>query len=1117
MKKLSFALVILLSLSLWAKAQSQGFFLDDWEPKSISITDYVDVSKPTASATAIVNIEAGNEISKVSKYVFGNNANVYMTQMVDQPQLLENIRNLSPNVIRFPGGNISNVFFWDMEPDQYYDDLPADLVDGADGSIDPAGYWTGKNTSGWTCSLDNYYNMLDSTGQTGIITVNYSYARYGLSDDPVAVAAKYAADWVRYDNGRTKYWEIGNENSGPWQAGYRINTETNKDGQPDTINGGLYGQHFVVFANAMKAAAAEIGHEIKIGAQLIQYESINGWNPTEDDWNELYFQAAGNAADFYIVHSYYTPYNQDSPVEVILNTPTSESKNMMDWMRETTLRAGVDIKPIALTEWNIFAVGSMQMVSHINGMHAAMNVGELIKNKYGQASRWDLANGWSDGNDHGMFNQGDEPGNVPQWNPRPDFYHLYYFQKYFGDRALVSQSTGKSDILSYASRFSSGQTAVVLANRGRTDEVVQLTFDDFTPGTRYYWYTIEGGDDSGDFSRKVFINGEGTEYDAGGPANYQTITARSATSEGGLKINAPALSITHVIIDEGSGVTNTPPIAAVSASKTSGEIALSVDFSAEGSSDPDGDSLEYIWDFGDGTSASGLSVAHTYYTAGNYTVTVNVFDGMDIDQASIEVSALATGATCEHATVNTLPMSQDGAGEHCWVVEGTINNVNSWGMWAVIINGEDFTNEYADQLPAKINGKYYIYVNAGESWSHVDIVGESIPGTTYSLTTSVVGQGTISPLGGDYDENTTLTLTATPVEGWEFVEWSGDISGTSNPTSITMDSDKSIAATFVQEPPTHAIDVTVSGKGTVVRNPDQVGYIEGDVVSLSASPAAGNIFNGWTGDISSNDNPLSVTVTKDISLTANFIEENAPTYSLSVLIDGPGTVDGIPSKIDSIPEGTIITLEAIPNAGAKFNGWSGDISGTTNPTTITMDADKEIFASFVEVGIPCTDAADVALSFAQDGAGTYCFKITEDIAYVNSWNMGSVTINYQDFTNTWSSTMPEKIDGAYYVYYEGNYPWSHFEASALKNAGELSKVEVKLYPNPFSETTMIQLQNPELVKSVELLDHTGRLVLVIDQSEITSNIYLGSNLETGLYFLNVRKDNSVKVYTIVKY
>jgi hypothetical protein len=77
--------------------------------------------------------------------------------------------------------------------------------------------------------------MLQQTGNKGMITVNYGYARYGTSDDPVAAAAHLAADWVRYDNGRTKYWEIGNENAGSWEADYRIDQSKNKDGQPEFI------------------------------------------------------------------------------------------------------------------------------------------------------------------------------------------------------------------------------------------------------------------------------------------------------------------------------------------------------------------------------------------------------------------------------------------------------------------------------------------------------------------------------------------------------------------------------------------------------------------------------------------------------------------------------------------------------------------------------------------------------------------------------------------------------------------------------------------------------------------------------------------------------------------
>jgi hypothetical protein len=60
------------------------------------------------------------------------------------------------------------------------------------------------------------------------------------------------------------------------------------------------------------------------------------------------------------------------------------------------------------------------MVSQVAGMHAILVLNELLKNKYGFAARWDLSNGWDNGNDHGLYNAGDEPDAV-KWNPRPAF------------------------------------------------------------------------------------------------------------------------------------------------------------------------------------------------------------------------------------------------------------------------------------------------------------------------------------------------------------------------------------------------------------------------------------------------------------------------------------------------------------------------------------------------------------------------------------------------------------------------------------------------------------------------------------------------------------------------
>jgi hypothetical protein len=298
----------------------------------------------------------------------------------------------------------------------------------------------------------------------------------------------------------------------------------------------------------MRKAATEVATQIKIGAQLVQVNPANSWNVVDKTWNSGLFSAAGDYADFYIVHDYYTSSGNETAAS-ILNSPVTESKLVMDWMKTTTTQGGVPLKPIALTEWNIFATGSKQMVSNIAGIHATMVLGELLKNQFGMASRWDLANSYSNGDDQGMFSQGDEPDNTTKWNPRPSFYHMYYFQKYFGDRMVNSTVTGSADVLSYASSFSSGEAGVVVVNKGTATQTVAINIANFDPGTRYYYYTFVGGTDNGEFSRQVFINGNGPSGASGGPSGYLSLSAYSATAQNGIKISAPPRSVVYLVAD----------------------------------------------------------------------------------------------------------------------------------------------------------------------------------------------------------------------------------------------------------------------------------------------------------------------------------------------------------------------------------------------------------------------------------------------------------------------------------------------------------------------------------------------------------------------------------------
>lgn len=530
-----------------ATANTIGFFMNEWAAKTFTAPATTDVAKPTAAATSFVTIDAGTVLTKIPATYNTHNANSWMTQMVTEVPLMTHLTNLKPNVIRFPGGSISDMYFWNKPFNAPPTDAPAQLLD-ANGVASVAGYWGGQTNDNWTISLNSYYTMLQQTGNQGMITVNYGYARYGTGTNPVSQAAHLAADWVRFDNGRTKYWEIGNECNGTWEAGYRINTANNKDGQPEIITGTLYGQHVKVFIDSMKKAAQEINKTIYIGSYMLEAQPAAWQTPTDQTWNAGLLPQVNSKTDFYIIHSYYTPYQTNATASQILATATDNTNAMMTFYKNSLTAAGNTIKPVALTEYNITSQGSKQQVSFVNGMHALITMAEAVKNNYGLTCRWDLSNSWDNGNDHGLFNSGNEPG-VAKWNPRPAFYYMYYFQKYMGDRMLKSTTLG--GVLAYASSFTSGEKAVVLINKSTNTETVNITLQNATAGAKFYWYTLTSGTDNGEFSAKVFVNGNGPTEPTGGPsANYTTIAASAANTAGGINVTVPARGVVYLVMDK---------------------------------------------------------------------------------------------------------------------------------------------------------------------------------------------------------------------------------------------------------------------------------------------------------------------------------------------------------------------------------------------------------------------------------------------------------------------------------------------------------------------------------------------------------------------------------------
>lgn len=554
MKQFLLLLCCISVISIWAQVP-QGVFIQNLPPKSLNISNYTEVPMPSQAATVTVKVSPLDTLAPVSPYLFGTNANQYVGNLNKEPLIVEYLQKLKPNIIRYPGGLHSDGFFWNVEWDWnlrnpegrtggWFKNLPNDLPDqiivsGKTETTRPDGYssWTpGKGY--WTYGVEDYYDLLQKTGAEGLITVNYGYARYGTGLTPVQTAAHLAAEWVRYDKGRTKFWEIGNENVAPWSSSYKIIKSQNKDGQAEILTPALYGQHCRVFIDSMRKAANELGVKIYIGIQ--------------NDPGVL--EGAGNAPDWMVDHTYYTNFQENSSIETILNSPFAETKKYADKVLAESARWKTELKPITMTEWNIFAEGSKQAASYINGMHLVLTLGEMIKNHYAMANRWNIANGWgTKGDDMGMFSAGDDPdGSTARWNPRAQFYYQYFFQKVFGNYLVASTASGRSGVYSYASVLDDGKIGLILVNSLRVDQVAQVEVPDWPNIQRFYQYSLTGGSDNGDFSLQVYVNGIGpSATKIGGPIHVlDDIKAQSSPVNDLLKIRLPRLSVQYLLLEK---------------------------------------------------------------------------------------------------------------------------------------------------------------------------------------------------------------------------------------------------------------------------------------------------------------------------------------------------------------------------------------------------------------------------------------------------------------------------------------------------------------------------------------------------------------------------------------
>jgi hypothetical protein len=211
-----------------------------------------------------------------------------------------------------------------------------------------------------------------------------------------------------------------------------------------------------------------------------------------------------------------------------------------------------------------------------------------------------------------------------------------------------------------------------------------------------------------------------------------------------------------------------------------------------------------------------------------------------------------------------------------------------------------------------------------------------------SATTLGGGTVTVDPPEGPYFSDSTASVTATPEPGWTFLGWNGDLSGTNPIASVVVSGDRCVEAVFGSRLST---SVPV-GSGAIAVEPLAALYPFGAQIKLTAIPQAGNYFGFWGNAASGTTAQLDfLMMDANSAIAAVFYALGAGQATVNVIPRGNGRVVLSPAHA-YYPVGQRLTVTSVPETGQEFTGWSGAMTGATNPLALTVNQSLTLTANF---------------------------------------------------------------------------------------------------------------------------------------------------------------------------
>ena len=240
---------------------------------------------------------------------------------------------------------------------------------------------------------------------------------------------------------------------------------------------------------------------------------------------------------------------------------------------------------------------------------------------------------------------------------------------------------------------------------------------------------------------------------------------------------------------------------------------------------------------------------------------------------------------------------------------------------------------------------------------------------------------------------------------------------------------------------TYTLSVSASEGGTV--NNTGGTHNANSSVSITATADAGYEFTSWSGDASGTDNPLTISMNGNKTITANFIRTQ---YTLSVGKIGEGTITQEVISSDKTSEeynsGSTVRLTATPSSGSIFNSWSGSSTETTNQIDVTIDGTKSVTATFEET------ISQVVTNDTFAGLGRWVFRTTDNSS--------------QKLTDCELSSIIFRMDGSFTI------ATGTTNITGQFNVDSNTTISLTQSQSPFGTITNLVLTNGFISFSIEL-------------------------------------------------